>query len=65
MVFNSQKPLPTLNSYEDLPQKENGVGSIRSFLKAMDEATRNLPIKNDPNKEHAAGLLANLLKMNY
>ena len=41
----AKKPLPKLNSYEDLPQKENGVGSIRSFLKAMDEATRNLPIK--------------------
>ena len=41
----AKKPLPTLNSYEDLPQKENGVGSIRSFLKAMDEATINLPKK--------------------
>ena len=41
----AKRPLPSLNSYEDLPQKENGVGSIRSFLKAMDEATRNLPIK--------------------
>ena len=41
----AKKALPSLNSYEDLPQKENGVGSIRSFLKAMDEATRNLPIK--------------------
>jgi len=41
----AKKPLPTLNSYEDLPQKENGVGSIRSFLKAMDEATRDLPKK--------------------
>jgi len=40
----AKKPLPSLNSYEDLPQKENGVGSIRSFLRAMDEATRNLPI---------------------
>ena len=43
----AKKPLPSLNSYEDLPQKENGVGSIRSFLKAMDEATRNLPITID------------------
>ena len=41
----AKKTLPTLNSYEDLPQKENGVGSIRSFLKAMDEATINLPTK--------------------
>ena len=39
----AKKPLPALNSYEDLPQKENGVGSIRSFLKSMDEATKNLP----------------------
>ena len=46
----AKKVLPTLNSYEDLPQKENGVGSIRSFLRAMDEATRNLPTKIDQNK---------------
>ena len=41
----AKKPLPTLNSYEDLPQKENGVGSIRSFLQEMDEATNSLPKK--------------------
>ena len=41
----AKKALPSLTSYEDLPQKENGVGSIRSFLRSMDEATRNLPIK--------------------
>ncbi len=41
----AKKPLPSINSYEDLPQKENGVGSIRSFLKAMDKATKKLPIK--------------------
>ncbi len=46
----AKKPLPTLNSYEDLPQKENGVGSIRSFLKAMDEATTNLPKTIDKKK---------------
>ncbi len=46
----AKKPLPSLNSYEDLPQKENGVGSIRSFLRAMDEATRNLPIKIDQKR---------------
>ncbi len=43
----ANKPLPTLNSYEDLPQQENGVGSIRSFLKAMNQATINLPKKID------------------
>ncbi len=46
----AKKALPSLNSYEDLPQKENGVGSIRSFLRAMDEATRDLPTKIDHKK---------------
>ncbi|AAZ58954.1 possible Fe-S oxidoreductase [Prochlorococcus marinus str. NATL2A] len=46
----AKKALPSLNSYEDLPQKENGVGSIRSFLRAMDEATRDLPTKIDQKK---------------
>ena len=41
----AKRPLPSLNSYEDLPQKENGVGSIRSFLRAMDRATKKLPIE--------------------
>ena len=46
----ANKSLPSLNSYEDLPQKENGVGSIRSFLRAMDEATINLPTKIDQKR---------------
>ncbi len=46
----AKQALPSLNSYEDLPQKENGVGSIRSFLRAMDEATRDLPTKIDQKK---------------
>ena len=36
-------PLPPRSEYEDLPQQENGVGSIRAFLEALDLATRNLP----------------------
>jgi len=36
-------PLPPRGSYEDLPQQENGVGSIRAFLESMDGATRRLP----------------------
>ncbi len=36
-------PLPPRAEYEDLPQQENGVGSIRAFLEALDEATHNLP----------------------
>lgn len=35
--------LPTRSAYEDLPQKENGVGSIRAFLEEMNHATCNLP----------------------
>ena len=36
-------PLPERFSYEDLPQQENGVGSIRAFLEELDQATRTLP----------------------
>jgi putative radical SAM enzyme (TIGR03279 family) len=36
-------PLPPRDDYEDLPQEGNGVGSIRSFLEAMDAATTALP----------------------
>ena len=32
-------PLPPRDNYEDLPQQENGVGSIRAFLEALDAAT--------------------------
>ena len=27
------RPLPPRDSYEDLPQQENGVGTIRAFLR--------------------------------
>ena len=37
------KKLPDRNTYEDLPQQENGVGSIRAFLEDMTIATNNLP----------------------
>ena len=36
-------PLPPRDDYEDLPQQENGVGSIRAFLEALDVATEDLP----------------------
>ncbi len=39
----ARQPLPARNTYEDLPQQENGVGSIRAFLEMMDEATQDLP----------------------
>ena len=36
-------PLPPRPAYEDLPQQENGVGSIRAFLEELDRATAALP----------------------
>jgi len=36
-------PLPPRESYEDLPQQENGVGSIRAFLESLDGASADLP----------------------
>ncbi|MBE9172466.1 TIGR03279 family radical SAM protein [Cyanobium sp. LEGE 06143] len=40
-------PLPPRRAYEDLPQQENGVGSIRAFLEALDAATAALPRRLD------------------
>ena len=37
--------LPNYNTYENMPQESNGVGSIRSFLKKLSEKTKNLPKK--------------------
>ena len=37
------RPLPPRAGYEDLPQQEKGVGSIRAFLEALDQATEELP----------------------
>jgi putative radical SAM enzyme (TIGR03279 family) len=37
------RPLPSRDCYEDLPQQENGVGSIRAFLEALQQATCRLP----------------------
>ena len=37
------RALPPRPDYEDLPQQENGVGSIRAFLEALDQATTDLP----------------------
>ena len=35
--------LPPRANYEDLPQRENGVGSIRAFLEELEVATAHLP----------------------
>jgi putative radical SAM enzyme (TIGR03279 family) len=37
------RPLPPRSTYEDLPQRENGVGSIRGFLEELDRSTLQLP----------------------
>ena len=39
------RSLPPRVSYEDLPQQENGVGTIRAFLEALDQATESLPAR--------------------
>lgn len=41
-------PLPERDAYEDLPQQENGVGTIRAFLESLHGATRHLPLRLDP-----------------
>jgi putative radical SAM enzyme (TIGR03279 family) len=38
-------PLPPRANYEDLPQQENGVGSIRAFLEELELATTTLPAR--------------------
>ena len=35
--------LPSYDTYENMPQESNGVGSIRSFLKSLSQKTKNLP----------------------
>ena len=37
--------LPRYDTYENMPQESNGVGSIRSFLKTLTQKTKNLPLK--------------------
>jgi putative radical SAM enzyme (TIGR03279 family) len=37
--------LPSYQTYENMPQESNGVGSIRSFLRTLTEKTKNLPLK--------------------
>ncbi|SBO44785.1 TIGR03279 family radical SAM protein [Cyanobium sp. NIES-981] len=46
-------PLPPRGQYEDLPQQENGVGSIRAFLEELDRATTSLPERLDPPRRRS------------
>ena len=43
--------LPSYKSYENMPQESNGVGSIRSFLKILNEKTKNLPKRVKKSKK--------------
>ena len=44
------KNLPNYKTYENMPQESNGVGSIRSFLKTLNEKTKYLPKKVEKSK---------------
>ncbi|NJM66347.1 MAG: TIGR03279 family radical SAM protein [Acaryochloris sp. RU_4_1] len=39
----ANQPLPAANYYEDYPQIDNGVGSIRQFLQQFDQVAQQLP----------------------
>ncbi len=56
------QPLPPRRNYEDLPQQENGVGSIRAFLEEMDIATMKLPKKTQTTTKIQLGCRSNCQK---
>ena len=43
--------VPTESHYEDYPQIDNGVGSIRSFLKQFETAAQQLPLRISPPRK--------------
>ncbi|BAY24641.1 hypothetical protein NIES2100_44360 [Calothrix sp. NIES-2100] len=43
--------LPSEEEYEEYPQIDNGVGSIRLFLKQFAQKAKSLPAKISPNKK--------------
>ena len=43
--------LPSYKTYENLPQESNGIGSIRSFLKTLENNTKSLPKKVNQARE--------------
>lgn len=43
--------LPPESDYEDYPQIDNGVGSIRSFLKQFADAAQHLPLRISPARK--------------
>lgn len=46
------RSLPPLNHYETFPQLGNGVGSIRQFLTAFDDAAADLPSQVTPPRRY-------------
>ena len=54
------QPLPSRGTYEDLPQQENGVGTIRAFLEALDQATEQLPERID-SSVHSSWVVGRLV----
>ena len=45
------KNLPEYETYEEMPQESNGVGTIRSFLNMLDMSTRFLPKRINENRK--------------
>ena len=54
------QPLPSRGTYEDLPQQENGVGTIRAFLEALDQATEQPPERID-SSVHSSWVVGRLV----
>ena len=54
-------PLPPRADYEDFPQQENGVGSIRAFLESLDEASTELP-KAVGRPRHCSWVVGSIVK---
>ncbi len=57
----SHQALPSKKEYEDFPQEENGVGSIRSFLESMEQATSKLP-KRISRKKNSSWVVGKLVE---
>ena len=54
-------PLPPRADYEDFPQQENGVGSIRAFLESLDKASTKLPKAVD-RPRHCSWVVGSIVK---
>ena len=52
--------LPKYKTYENMPQESNGVGTIRSFLKMLENETQSLP-KKITNKRNVSWIVGKLV----